>query len=141
MPLAPHSASPSGFEGVLKVRDGCFQARVNIKGKSRCTVWTSATADLQRRQRGSCRNGGLCHVAFQARARSALTRERWSALAPVSPPASDRSQPSSIARRRDEEEGGMELMIAQELQRVEERRVKQCVSADRCLLSPVKKQE
>ena len=43
VPLAPHSAS--GFKGVLKVRDGCFQARVNIKGKGRCTVWTAPTAE------------------------------------------------------------------------------------------------
>jgi len=95
---------------------------------------------LQRRRRGCCRSGGTILAAFQARARSVLTRGRWSALALASPPASARSQPTSVARRRDEEEGGMDLMIARELQRVEERRVKQCVTVDRCPLSPVKKQ-
>ena len=137
MPLAPHSAS--GFKGVLKVRDGCFQARVNIKGKGRCTVWTAPTAEeaawvLQKWRNNPC---GLSSPGK----RCSHKRERWSrARASLASRFSARSQPSSVARRRDEEEGGMELMIARELQRVEERRVKQCVSVDRCPLSPVKKQ-
>ena len=43
MPLA--YGSQTGFKNVHKVRPGCFQARVSVKNKGRCTVWTSETAE------------------------------------------------------------------------------------------------
>ena len=43
MPLA--YGSQKGFKNVHEVRPGCFQARIHIKNKGRCTVWTSETPE------------------------------------------------------------------------------------------------
>ena len=48
--------------------------------------------------------------------------------------------PAVAHRRRDLEEGGVDLMVKRELERVEERRVRQCVVVDCVPLSPSKKQ-
>jgi len=43
VPLA--YGSQTSFKNVHEVRPACFQARVSVKNKGRCTVWTSETAE------------------------------------------------------------------------------------------------